>query len=100
MGNIGLVLAVLGGLGLIFGITLPLLQEKLAVKEDPRIAELTALLPGFNCGSCGNPGCQGFAVSLLEGQTKELNKCRPGSKAKNYPIILEYLKNHGISDVK
>ena len=34
-----------------------ILPVKFYIKEDNRKEGLTALLPGYNCGACGNPGC-------------------------------------------
>jgi electron transport complex protein RnfB len=97
--DLAIILGVLGGLGAVFGVVLPILQLKLAPKEDPLLIELVKMLPGANCGSCGNPGCEGFAKTLLNGTQKELKTCRPGAKSKNYPLILAFLKEHGIPDV-
>ncbi|MCP5103055.1 MAG: RnfABCDGE type electron transport complex subunit B [bacterium] len=36
------------------------------VDEDPRIDEVTELLPGANCGGCGFPGCRGFSEELVK----------------------------------
>ena len=58
-------IAIVGGLGLIFGIALSIAHKKLKVAEDPRLDELEQLLPGTNCGACGQPGCRAFAAKLL-----------------------------------
>ncbi len=60
---------VLGVLGLIFGIGLAIASKKLAVATNPKLDQLQHLLPGSNCGACGNPGCFGFAESLLSGKS-------------------------------
>jgi Na+-translocating ferredoxin:NAD+ oxidoreductase RNF subunit RnfB len=39
----------------------------LKVEEDPRIEETEDLLPGSNCGACGQPGCHAFAEQLVQG---------------------------------
>jgi len=44
-----------------------LVAKKFTVDEDPRIDEVAALLPGANCGGCGNPGCRGLAEALVKG---------------------------------
>ncbi len=66
---------VLGSLGLLFGIGLAIASKKLAVRVNPKLEEVSHLLPGANCGACGNPGCFGFAENLLAGKTT-LEKCR------------------------
>ena len=38
------------------------------------IEEVTALLPGYNCGSCGFPGCSGLAEALVNGEVKSVQK--------------------------
>jgi Na+-translocating ferredoxin:NAD+ oxidoreductase RNF subunit RnfB len=66
---------VLGFLGLLFGVGLSIASKKLAVSIDPKLEEVQHLLPGSNCGACGNPGCFGFAESLLAGKSK-IDGCR------------------------
>lgn len=63
-------LAVMGGLGLIFGIGLGVASKKLAVKIDERIEQIRENLPGANCGGCGFPGCDGFAAAVVAGQVE------------------------------
>lgn len=58
---------VLGAIGLVAAIVLYVCSKKFAVKEDPRIAEVAALLPQANCGGCGFPGCGGLADALVKG---------------------------------
>lgn len=85
---VGIVLAIGGVLGLL----LALASKYLAVKEDPRVAEVTKLLPGANCGGCGFAGCSGMADSLVNGGNKNLSSCRP-CKAENKQLIKDYLAN-------
>ena len=42
-------------------------SKKFAVKEDPRLALVSEVLPGANCGGCGFPGCSGMADALVKG---------------------------------
>ena len=58
---------VLGAIGLVAAAVLYLCSKKFAVKEDPRIGEVAALLPQANCGGCGFPGCSGLADALVKG---------------------------------
>ncbi len=64
----------MGGLGLFFSILITLANKKLHVEEDPRIEQVTDLLPGANCGSCGYAGCANFAENLVGGKSL-LNDC-------------------------
>jgi Na+-translocating ferredoxin:NAD+ oxidoreductase subunit B len=66
---------VLGGLGLIFGIGLAIAGNKFAITVDSRLETVHQLLPGANCGACGNPGCFAFAENLLAGKV-HLEACR------------------------
>ena len=58
---------VLGAIGLAAAFVLYLCSKRFAVYEDPRIGEVTSLLPGANCGGCGFPGCGGMADALVKG---------------------------------
>ena len=61
---------ILGGVGLVFGGLIALADRKLRVWEDPRIDEVTDMLPGANCGACGFPGCRGFAEAAVRGEVQ------------------------------
>ena len=61
---------VLGAIGLIAALVLFVCSKKFAVHEDPRIAQVSELLPGANCGGCGFPGCAGMADALVKGADK------------------------------
>lgn len=66
--SIILSVTVLGVLGLVFGLILGVAAKIFEVKEDPKIAEIRALLPGANCGACGFPGCDGMAAAMASGR--------------------------------
>jgi len=59
--------AILGSLGLLFGVLIALAAKKLWVYEDPRIDQVVGMLPGNNCGACGQAGCRAFAEALIAG---------------------------------
>ena len=67
MNFILIAIAVLGGIGLIAAIVLYVCSKKFYVYEDPRIAQVTEVLPGANCGGCGFAGCGGLADALVKG---------------------------------
>lgn len=67
MNFIFIAVAVLGGIALVSAVVLYVCSKKFAVYEDPRLGQVTALLPGANCGGCGYPGCSGMAAALVKG---------------------------------
>ena len=60
--------AILGGIGLLFGALISIAHRKLYVWEDPRIDTVAGMLPNANCGACGFPGCRGFAEAAVDGR--------------------------------
>lgn len=65
MSTIGLSIAALSGMGLLFGVGLSFAGEFFKVEEDPRIQDIKDALPGANCGGCGFAGCAAFAEAAL-----------------------------------
>ncbi|MHC5023587.1 MAG: (Fe-S)-binding protein [Planctomycetota bacterium] len=60
-------IAIMSGLGLFFGVALAVANRFLRVDEDPRVEMLDEMLPGSNCGACGEAGCHAFAEALVAG---------------------------------
>ena len=67
----------LGGVGLVLGAFLGFASKIFHVDENPKIAEVREVLPGVNCGACGQPGCDGFAKAVAEGRAAT-NGCPVG----------------------
>ncbi len=61
---------VLACIGLVAAIVLFAVSRRFAVHEDPRLAQVAALLPQANCGGCGYPGCSGFASACVKAADK------------------------------
>ena len=60
------------GIGTFFGVVLALADRYLRVQEDPRIDVLEELLPGTNCGACGQPGTDStIAADSRQGQVAD-----------------------------
>ena len=75
--DILLAIAILSGLGLIFGLVLYAASKAFYVETDPRLDKLNACLPGANCGGCGYAGCGGYAAAVLNGEAP-IGRCASG----------------------
>ena len=75
--SIVIAIALLGGLGLTFGLILAAASKVFYVETDPRLDQLNECLPGANCGGCGYAGCGGYAEAVLKGEA-EIGKCASG----------------------
>ena len=69
--------AILGGLGLIFGLVLSAASRVFHVETDPWLDQLNECLPGANCGGCSYAGCAGYAEAVLAGEAP-IGKCNSG----------------------
>ena len=75
--DILIAIAILGGLGLVFGLVLAAASKVFYVETDPRLDQLNACLPGANCGGCGFAGCGAYAEAVLKGEAP-VGKCASG----------------------
>ena len=66
--QVGLAVAVLGGLGALFGLALAVANRVFYVETDSRLEPLMQALPGANCGGCGFSGCGAYAQAVLGGK--------------------------------
>jgi electron transport complex protein RnfB len=67
----------IGGIGLASAAALAVADKYLSIPDDPRVAKVTELLPGINCGGCGYAGCADYARAIvLRGE--QPNLCAPG----------------------
>ncbi len=85
-----LAVAVLAGLGLIFGVLIAVLSKVLYVKVDTKIEDIHKMLPGYNCGGCGKSGCSAMATAIVE-EGFSPDYCKP-IKPEQAQAIKEYLK--------
>ena len=65
MEAVAIAVGIMTGLGLFFATVLAVSYRFLKVEEDPRLEQVTDMLPGTNCGACGEPGCGAFAKALI-----------------------------------
>lgn len=77
-------------LGIIFGVVLGLADKFLKVEVDTRIAKINEMLPGFNCGACGHPGCAGLAEAIVTGEGR-VSDCKP-IKADDKELIYAWME--------
>ncbi|MGL1891964.1 MAG: electron transport complex subunit B [Spirochaetaceae bacterium] len=87
---------VIGVVGLIIGLLLGVASIIFAVKVDERVKAVYDLLPHFNCGSCGFPGCAGMAQGLVNSEVP-ISNCKP-SKPDGKQKIKEVLDSYGIEN--
>ncbi len=83
MNLILLAIIALGAIGLIAALLLYFASRKFAVHEDPRVGQVSEVLPQANCGGCGYPGCAGFAgacVKAADGGSLEGLLCPVGGQ--------------------
>ena len=90
--------AVLGVLGIVFGLVLNFAGKKFHVEVDERIEKVRACLGGANCGACGYPGCDGFAEAVVRGDAKP-NGCAPAGEKGAAEIASAYNLNDFASDI-
>ncbi len=77
MDTILIPIAILGSMGFIFAVGLAYASKKFAVEIDSRVAEAEEALAGVNCGSCGYPGCKGYAEAVIAEEVG-ITQCAPG----------------------
>ena len=78
--------------GAVLGIVLGISAKVFYVKPDTRVEDITKMLPGYNCGGCGYPGCAGMAEALVNKES-EVTSCNP-SKPEAKEAIKQYLQQN------
>ena len=69
-----------GIIGLVLGLAIGIFNILFEVKEDPLVEAVYDLLPHFNCGACGTPGCLANAKEIVN-NNQPLTSCKPGDAA-------------------
>lgn len=70
----------IAAIGLSIGLALGFAAQRFKVEKEPLIEEITALMPGSQCGQCGYPGCTPAAEALARGDAP-VTVCPPGGRA-------------------
>ncbi len=69
---------ILCGVGFVAGVILAISSRVFYVEEDPRVEAVMDVLPGANCGGCGYPGCEGYAIAVVKNTEVGANLCVAG----------------------
>ncbi len=69
------------GISAVFGMGLAFAAKKFAVKEDPRVEQVSEVLAHAHCGACGYPGCRQYAEAVVTNPDVKPNLCTPGGSA-------------------
>lgn len=64
-----------GSISILFGILLSLFNKIFEVKIDEKVAQISSLLAGANCGACGYAGCEAFANAIVKDKV-DPTKCK------------------------
>jgi RnfABCDGE-type electron transport complex B subunit len=73
--------AFLLGIGVVFGMGLAFAAKKFAIKEDPRVDQVSDVLAHAHCGACGFPGCRQYAEQVVLNPDVKPTLCTPGGAA-------------------
>jgi Na+-translocating ferredoxin:NAD+ oxidoreductase RNF subunit RnfB len=68
-------------IGITSSVVLYFVARKFRVEEDPRVGQVEELLPGANCGGCGQPGCRGLSEAVVRANSLEGFSCPVGGAA-------------------
>jgi len=79
---------ILTGIAFLLAVLLVFVDSKLN-EEDIDIEKVLDLLPGYNCGACGYPGCKEMSHEILK-EKENYKKCVP-LRGENKKKMEEYL---------
>lgn len=82
-------------LGAVLGAVLGFASKKFYVEPDTRVDDVLAMLPGYNCGGCGNPGCAAMADKLVNGKAtpEGCKPCKPEAREQIKKYLAEHVQN-------
>jgi Na+-translocating ferredoxin:NAD+ oxidoreductase RNF subunit RnfB len=64
----------------VLGTALGFFRDFFAVPQDPLAGKIREALPGANCGACGFPGCENYAIAIAGGNAG-ISSCSVGGPA-------------------
>lgn len=77
-------------MAIFFGLLIGIINKFFSVEVDGRVEHINELLPGFNCGACGHPGCAALAEAIVE-EKGRVSDCKP-IKEDGKLAIYEYIE--------
>lgn len=75
-----MVLIVMAGVGILFGLILAVANKKFAIEVNPLIHVVEDALPKGQCGACGYAGCAAYAEAVVLDEKVAPNLCVPGKE--------------------
>ncbi|NMA42696.1 MAG: RnfABCDGE type electron transport complex subunit B [Oligosphaeraceae bacterium] len=82
-------------IGVLIALAIGLVVKFFAVEVDPLLEQVSAIMPGTNCGACGYAGCAGYAAALVG------RKAQPGDcPAMSDSLLHQLCELLGVEDVK
>ncbi|MBC3888071.1 Fe-S cluster domain-containing protein [Acetobacterium paludosum] len=75
-----MVVLVMTGIGLVFGLILAFANKAFAIETNPLIEIVEDVLPKGQCGACGYAGCAAYAEAVVLEPDVAPNLCVPGKK--------------------
>lgn len=88
----------IGAIGLVLGVAIGIANKYLEVKAHPLVQAVYDMLPHFNCGACGTPGCMANAEEIVN-NNQPLESCKPGN-AEMRRNIKKLLDDYKSGDLK
>lgn len=87
-------LGIIGLLAVVLGIAIGIATKYFEVKDHPMVEMVYDMLPHFNCGACGTPGCLANANEIVF-RNQPLSSCKPGTAVmrKNIQKVLDDYKS-------
>lgn len=87
-------IGMLGGIAIFLGLAIGIASKYLEVKAHPLVETVYDMLPHFNCGACGTPGCMANAEEIVF-RNQPLSSCKPGTEVmrKNIQKVLDDYKS-------
>ncbi len=71
---------ILCAVAVVLGLAISIVTQIFHIEVDPRVEQIYEVLPNFNCGACGCPGCMPYAEGIVNDHL-EITKCKPGKEA-------------------